>query len=241
MIYEQRTYRKHMQCEDLVQFNVTDGESDIQFFARSYLRNKAQTEVRKYRRQLIEYIKKHPEFLTSLVPIEPKAFATDIVKHMSLAAAKTGVGPMAAVAGAISQYVGYSLLQYTDEIILENGGDIFIKSPKEKRILINAGESPFSNKIALLIPGGHEPVSICTSSGTVGHAFSFGKTDAAVVVGKDALLADAGATAVGNLVKTPQDIDKGIKFVKTISGIDGVLIIIGDKMGLWGNINLVRP
>lgn len=124
-----------MRTEDLVQFNVIEGESDLQIFTRSNLEIEARREVIKYRLQLEEYIKGHREFLTSLVPIEPKQLAPEIVKHMSTAALKAGVGPMASVAGAISQYTAHSLFQHTDNIIIENGGDIYLKSQDRKSVV----------------------------------------------------------------------------------------------------------
>jgi len=160
---------------------------------------------------------------------------------MCLVASLTNVGPMAAVAGAISEYVGMELLNYTNEIILENGGDIFLSSKITKNVLIYAGASPFSNKIALEIPGNYKPIGICTSSGTFGHSLSFGKADAVVVLAEDTLLADAAATSICNMIKTSDDIESGTSFGKSINGIQGILIIIGDKMGAWGEINLIYP
>lgn len=235
-MYEPRYYRKYVKLQDLIQFNVIINESDLQIYAESNLKHIAQEAVIKYRLQIQEYAKTHPEFLTSLAPIKPEKFAPKIVKHMSYAAYKANVGPMAAVAGAISCYTAQSLFKYTNNIIIENGGDIYIKSDKDRKILINAGNSPLSNKIGLLIPGNSGPIGVCTSSGTVGHSLSFGKADAAVIVAKDSVLADATATAVCNLVKTDKDINKGIDFAMSINEIDGVLIIIGDKIGICGKI-----
>ena len=84
------------------------------------------------------------------------------------------------------------------------------------------------------------PAAICTSSGTVGHSLSFGLADAVVILSKDACLADATATAVGNLVRTPEDIERALKKVQAIKGISGALIIAGKSMGAWGQIKLVK-
>lgn len=240
-MYQERFYRNYMNAQNLVQFNVTECESDLQIFSENNLEREARTELIRYRKEIKEYINIHPEFLTNLVPLMPQTSAPKIVKHMCLAAEAAGVGPMAAVAGAISQYVGMALNKHTDEIIIENGGDIYMKSKTDRHIMIYAGKSPFSNKIGLLIPGSNKSIGVSTSSGTVGHALSFGKADAAVVVSKDALLADASATAICNIVKSVDDLEKGINFAKSIPGVDGVVIIIKDKLGIWGNINLIHP
>jgi ApbE superfamily uncharacterized protein (UPF0280 family) len=240
-MYQERSYRNQMLSENLIQFNVTEFESDLQIISKINLKSEAFALIKKYRKQLTDYIKIDPSFLESLTPIIPKEEAPDIVKHMCLSASLTNVGPMAAVAGAISQYVGMSLLNYTDEIIIENGGDIFLSSKNTKHVLIYAGSSPFSNKISLEILGNDKPLGICTSSGTLGHSLSFGKADAVVVLAKDTLLADACATSICNMIQTPSDIESGISFAKSVYGIEGILIIIGDKMGAWGEINLVSP
>ena len=238
---EQRFYREFMQTKDLCCFNVTEQESDLQMFAEINLTLKARAALLKYREELRDYGSKHPDFLHSLVPVEPDPDSPEIIVEMCKAAQAAQVGPMAAVAGALAQYIGLSLAPDTQEIIIENGGDIFLKSSFERKVLIYAGDSPFSNRIALLIPGDSRPWGICTSSGTVGHAFSFGKADAAVIVARDAILADAAATAACNQVTSAAQIEKGISTAMSIPGVEGVLIIIGDKMGAYGNINLTKP
>lgn len=239
-MYQKRSYRKYMKTDKLISFNVTEYESDLQIFAETNLEKEARIALIKYRKCILEYIRRNLGFLTSLVPVQPGHDAPDIIHDMCRAAKLANVGPMAAVAGAVSKYVGLELLHFTDEILIENGGDIFIKSKNERRILIYAGNSPFSNKLALRIPGSNHELGVCTSSGTVGHSISFGKADAAVILSKDAVLADAAATAVANEVKDSNYIEAGIEYAKSINGVDGVVIIAGSKMGAWGNINLEK-
>jgi len=150
------------------------------------------------------------------------------------------VGPMAAVAGAIAEAVGRELLNFSSEVIVENGGDIFLCHKKTRHIGIYAGDSPLSGKLALEIEPEDTPLGVCTSSGTVGHSLSFGKADAAIVISPSTALADAAATAVGNLVKTAEDMPRAIEFVREVEGLTGIAIIVGDKMAVWGKINLVR-
>jgi len=145
---------------------------------------------------------------------------------------------MASVAGAIAEFVGTELLAFTPEIIVENGGDIYLKSLGKKIIGIYAGESPLSGKIELEIDGADTPLGICTSSGTVGHSLSYGKADAVIVLSQSATLADAAATAIANLIKQPGDMPSGIERAKSIEGVSGVIIIQGDKTGLWGKVKI---
>lgn len=240
-MYEKRFYRDYMKADKFINFTVIDKESDLHISAKTNLEKEAKKYLEKYRNDIKSYGDKNINFYKSLAPIEVSNEADEVVKHMAKAAKCANVGPMAAVAGAISQYVGLDLLKYTDEIMIENGGDIFIKTDKERKILIYAGASPFSEEIALLISPEDTPLGICTSAGSLGHSLSFGNADAVVVLSKDTLLADATATAIGNIIKEPSDIEKGIQYGKAIEGIEGILIIIKDKMGAWGKIELVRP
>jgi uncharacterized protein len=226
-----------MRSEDLINFNVSMGETDLFISAEKDLSDLAGRAVAKYRKILNEY--QHKAFFESFKPVPAPVDAHPMIRDMSRAAEKSGTGPMASVAGAIAEYTARDLAPYTRELIIENGGDIYIRSTKSRRIKIFAGESRLSNKITLEIRSGQTPMGICTSSGTVGHSFSFGNADAVVVLSPDTILADALATAGANIVKTPEDIDTCIQFIKNIEHVTGVLIIIKDKLGLWGDIRLV--
>ena len=217
-MYEPRTYRHWVKGKDLVPFNVTVKETDLYIRASKNLRSKALKLVLKYRDTLEKYIEKNPSFLTALEPLPVGDGAPRIVKLMLESAKKTGVGPMASVAGAITEFVGTELLAFSPEVIVENGGDIFMKSLRKRTVGIYAGQSPLTGKIGLEINGEDTPLGICTSSGTVGHSLSYGKADAVVVLSQSATLADAAATAIGNLIKQPEDITGGIEFAESIEG-----------------------
>ena len=238
-MYEPRTYRHRIKNDELVSFTVVVKETDLFIRAQTDLKQNALDSVTRYRAEIEDYIKKYPLFLTALEPYPVGDDASPIVKSMSNAAAIAGVGPMAAVAGAIAEYVGKDLSPLSAEVIVENGGDIYAMIRKIRRIGIYAGDSPFTGKIALEIKPEETPVGICTSSGTVGHSLSLGSADAVLVLSADTALADAVATAVGNTVKTIRDIDAGLEQVKTIEGLAGTVIIKGDKIGVWGDIKLV--
>jgi ApbE superfamily uncharacterized protein (UPF0280 family) len=237
-MYQPRTYRHWIKDDDLVSFNVTVKETDLYIRAASNLEAEALKAVIKHRRPLEAYIKRHPLFLHSLEPYFVEEDAPAIVTVMAQAAQIAGVGPMAAVAGAIAEAVGKDLLADTPEVIIENGGDIFIKILRARLIGIYAGESPFTGKVALEISPEETPLGVCTSSGTVGHSLSFGAADAVVAFSRSAALADAAATAIGNRVKSVDDIDVAIKRAQAIDGLDGVVIIKGDRMGMWGKVKL---
>jgi ApbE superfamily uncharacterized protein (UPF0280 family) len=236
--YEPRLYRLDARPEKLVAFKVEIKESDLLIFAEKNLEKEALNELLRVRGEIESWISIYPEFYASLTPLSLPAATSvpEVVKEMYDASRKAGVGPMAAVAGAVAEAVGRRLLEFSREVIVENGGDIFCYSLKERYSLVYAGKSPFSKKIAVRIPQG-KPVGICTSSGTVGHSLSFGKADAVVVLDENAALADAAATAIGNVVRNADEIERGIKRAAEI-GVGGVLIIVGDKLGAWGEVEL---
>jgi ApbE superfamily uncharacterized protein (UPF0280 family) len=235
---EPRTYRHWIEGKDLIPFSVTVKETDLYIRAATSLRRKAHRLVLKYRRQLEEYIEQNPDFLTSLEPLMAPAHSSRIVQEMMEAGRKAGVGPMASVAGAIAEYVGRELLAFSPEIIVENGGDIYLKSLTRRTVGIFAGNSPLTGKIGLEINPRDTPLGICTSSGTVGPSLSYGKADAVVALSPSAALADAAATAIGNRVSQASDINSAIEFGKGISGLKGAIIIIGDNIGAWGEVRL---
>ncbi|MHB8104575.1 MAG: UPF0280 family protein [Dehalococcoidales bacterium] len=236
--YQPRTYRHWIESKDLVSFNVTVKETDLYIRATSNLQRKARRLVLKYRKHLEQYIEKNPAFLKSLEPLPLPANAPHIVIDMIEAGDKANVGPMAAVAGAIAEYVGRDLLEFSPEIIVENGGDIFLKTIQKKVVGIYAGESPLTGKLGMEINPADTPLGICTSSGTVGHSLSFGKADAVVVIAGSAALADAAATAICNKANKPDDINSAIELGKNIAGLKGIVIIMGSSIGVWGDVKL---
>ncbi len=237
-MYEPRTYRHWIKGQDLISFNVSVKETDLYIRASTNLKRKALRLVVKYRDALERYIERHPSFLTSLQPLPIADDAPHIVRSMAESARKVGVGPMASVAGAIAEFTGNELLAFSPEIIVENGGDIYIKSLKKRVVGLYAGKSPLSGKIGLEINGEDTPLGVCTSSGTVGHSMSYGKADAVVAIAKSATLADAAATAIGNLIVESSDIQRGIDFAKNVGGLLGIVIIQDNNMGLWGQVRI---
>jgi ApbE superfamily uncharacterized protein (UPF0280 family) len=236
--YQPRTYRHWIEGKDLVPFTVRVKETDLYIRAATNLQRKAQRLVAKYRGQLERYIEKNPEFLTSLKPLPVPEHAPNIVMDMIKAGKQAGVGPMAAVAGAIAECVGRELLEFSPQIIIENGGDIFLKLLTRRTVGIYAGASPLNGKIGLEINPRDTPLGVCTSSGTVGHSLSYGQADAVVVTAASAALADAAATAIGNRVSRPEDIESAIASGQDIGGLKGIVIIIGQSVGAWGDIKL---
>lgn len=234
--FRERTYRNSISNNRLFAFQVQVLETDLWISASHDLSEMALDLVYRYRHLIEEYIQLHPNFLTSFIPLEFDPLAPSIVRDMLSAAIVAGVGPMASVAGAIAQYIGVDLSRHSDEVIVENGGDIFVKSQEELRVGIFAGSSPLSEKVFLKIKPENTPLGVCTSSGTVGHSISLGQADAVCVISKSAVLSDAAATAVGNSVKSHTDIKKALEKGLQIRGVLGLVIIAGERLGALGDI-----
>ncbi len=223
----------------LYSFDVKVDQTDLRVSLDDDFKNFVINSVYKYRRYLEKYIVERPEFLSSLKPVDFDEFAPPIIRDMISSSCTVGVGPMASVAGAIAQYVGVDCCSYSKNVIVENGGDIYLNILNNSMIIaIFAGKSPLSYKVRIKIQADDTPLGICTSSGKVGHSLSFGKADAACVISKSAVLSDAAATYLCNLVNKSKDIegvlDKGI----AIEGVKGIVIINDDRLGIRGEIEL---
>ncbi|MDQ7779709.1 MAG: UPF0280 family protein [Planctomycetota bacterium] len=239
--YQERSYRSWVTDRGLVTFEVKVRETDLQIRAEHDLSELADKLVRECRRDIESYIARDRRFLTSLTPLAVEANAPVIVKRMAEDAAQFGVGPMAAVAGAIADCVGRGLLQHSAHVIVENGGDIFALTPSPVTFALFAGQkSPFTRGFRFRVSCAARGKGICTSSGTVGHSLSFGKADAAVVVAQSASYADAAATALGNLVRCEDDIERIVEQERRLQRVDGVVLALGGRIGIWGDIEVVE-
>ncbi len=241
--YRRRFYREWTQEGELDTFGIILYETDLQVYFSSSVEKETLAKrtyglVSKYRKQIEHTIKTFPEFSTSLYPLRIKS-SYKITEEMISESRRAGVGPMAGVAGALAEYVGSELIGLAQELIIENGGDIFFKSKKSRNVLVYAGEdSPFRDKIRIKLHGGDTPCGICTSSGKIGHSLSFGNTDATIVIAESAITADVFATAVGNMVKSESDLEKAFGLLEKQAGISGALILIGEKIAVWGDVEL---
>jgi uncharacterized protein len=237
--FQKRYYRNLLSSEDRVAFRVAVQETDLYVQASKPLEDITRELILKHRGYIEKYIEKHPEFLDTLKPWRVHGPAPIIICDMVSAGQKAGVGPMAAVAGAIAEHVGSDLLKYTDEVVVENGGDIFLKTEDPMTMGIFAGTSPLSMRMGLRIKSKEKPVGVCTSSGTVGHSLSLGKADAICVVSDSCPLADAAATSIGNRLKSKEHIGSAIDFGKTIDDVNGIVVIMGEVVGIWGDLEVV--
>ena len=183
------------------------------------------------------YIAKYPLFGKSLKPLEPTDDAPSVVGDMIAGSKAAGVGPMAAVAGAIAQHAAEAAISAgAAEAIVENGGDIFLQCNRDTIVSLHTGTISIGNRVAFRIPPSVSPVSVCSSSGAMGHSMSFGSADLVTVVSENAALADAAATALCNVVSTMEDIEPALEKGMAIEGVMGVLIVVDEKIGMIGDL-----
>ncbi len=246
-MHELRLYRNDMKKLGFKSFIISYFETDIWISVKSDEYKKEMEEfayerVKALRGILENFITTDTIFASTLVPYKVKDNAPEIAKTMAEVAEKAAVGPMATVAGTFSHLIGEEIKSKfnINEIILENGGDIYASSDTNIVISIFAGDSPFSSKLKLQVDKSYLPVGICTSSGTVGHSLSFGKADAVTVICKNTALADAYATSLCNKVKKEDDILTVINSTEAIDEIIGVVIVYKDKIGIRGDISIIK-
>lgn len=232
----ERTYRDYAETARWKSFRVKVETSDLYIRAGSDLSERAERVVRGLRDRIFEHIDRQNEFLTSYTPVERLAGCPPVIDMMYDASERAGVGPMAAVAGAVAECTGRELLSFTDEQIVENGGDIWMMTAGPALIRIYPGGHHF-NAVSIRISPDGTPCGICTSSARIGPSFSFGAADAATVIAPGAALADAIATETCNRVKSEEDMEAAARFAME-RGARGVVIIYRDRLAAQGDVEL---
>jgi ApbE superfamily uncharacterized protein (UPF0280 family) len=230
----QEILREHFQLKETI----------VTIFAReSGHIDAAKEAIRVQRADLEGFIRDDPFFQITLEPYDLKSAKVDdvplIVRQMAEKSAVFGIGPMAAVAGAIAGFAVQAMMaEGATYAVVDDGGDICILNDQPIVVGIYAGSSPIKD-LAFQLPARKRPSGICTSSGSVGPSISFGFADAAVVIAQDVALADAAATALGNAVPAEGPLQECFQAIDR-PGIDGALIIRGERMALWKELPPLR-
>ena len=245
MEYKERSYRSRFSNDERRWFCVKFLESDLWIGVDngSYsasMESDTYVMLVDLRRSMDAYLLMDPAYKAALTPYDAGLEAPDILKEMSKVSHKTGIGPMSAVAGAVSLRVAEFLKSKfgVKDVIVENGGDIYAETHSDMDISVFAGQSPLSEKIGLHIPAADFPLGICTSSGTVGPSLSLGRADAVMIVCKDVLLADSYATAMANRIQSVNDLQPVIDRIQNIPDILGAIAVKDDRMAISGQFEL---
>ncbi len=235
--YQERSYRFFHKA----QFNleVSYKESDIYLSCDTSITESALKDlVKKYYLEVEKYISAHPQFLTSLSPLGVDEDANPIIKDMMYSSGLSGIGPFSAVAGAIAWYIGKEIIACREEVILENGGDLFLKIKEDKRIGLYAGKDFGGGFLTIKIKGRDIPFGIASSSSKIGHSLNFGGADLVTVIASTSILADTFATAFSNKIKKAKDVRKVIEEAKKCPFVEGVVVVLENKIALWGDLEL---
>jgi hypothetical protein len=188
---------------------------------------------------LERYLAGDPAFLESLVPVAVPPTAPSIVRAMGAAGAAAGVGPMAAVAGAICDEVARGVASETGELVIENGGALHVRAARARVVGIFDGRGG-GPALGIRVRPGRGPLGICTSSGRLGHSLSFGDSAAATVLAASSALADAAATAVGNRVRGRHGVRDALELARAVPGVLAAVVLRGGEIGAWGEVELVE-
>ena len=197
----------------------------------------------KTRVELEQYIKYNPEFQISLEKISNKnpLKNPNIVNLMYNTSNKVEIGPMASVAGSISELsLDYLMNLGTKTSIVENGGDIALINDKKIICGIYSNNEILKNKIGFKLKVNKKPIGICTSSAKIGHSISFGEAESVTVISDSASISDGLATKIANEVKgesNQEAIENGLNLCEYYKDLfTGVLIISGDSVGTIGKL-----
>lgn len=242
-MYQERSYRQ-LHSPELSSLQIKYEACDLWLAADQdacipALQEAAQSFIEHKWQELSSYISSDPDFATSLAHYTTPPSAPTFARQMAEAAAQAKVGPMAAVAGCFAQELGlYLTAQFKlHDLLIENGGDLWLLSSKPRTIALHAGSSELSGKVGLTIPV-TAGLGVCTSSGTVGHSLSFGCADAVTVLAQSATLADAFATAIANRIREPEHIQQ--ELANLPPELSGCVIILGQHLGAKGNLQLTK-
>ncbi len=244
-MYVQRFYRDWMGGTRLHRFQVRRKESDLLILCDAPLEAEARRALCDVREAIEEYAKADPAFLTSLSPRRVPGEAPEVVRSMAEAGEAFGVGPMAAVAGAVAETVGRRLLERAGTVVVENGGDVFARTDRPLRFALYAGEaSRFTGSVHFEVDA-RAGAGVCTSSGRVGPSYSAGRADAVAAVAASAGFADAAATAAANRIRGAADVEEAGRQEGFGHGawdrLESLIAAAGDRIAFLGNVRLVPP
>ena len=156
--------------------------------------------IQSIRADLKAHIAHNQDFLLSLEPLRPEDEVLPlIVERMYASSLLCDVGPMACVAGTISEMsLDYLMGLKSRCSIVENGGDIALVNNRKVLCGIYSNNEILGNEIAFEIAKRKNPLGICSSSGKIGHSISFGSSDSVTVISKSPSMADGLATRIAN-------------------------------------------
>jgi uncharacterized protein len=183
--------------------------------------------------QLQSYGLRHPDFRSSKRPLDKIATdAPEIVQEVVAAATAAGVGPMFTFRGAVVDQVGRFLADQLPEVTVACGGDYFIKARKRLKLAVKRrGGEPIT---VALEPDG---VGVGVST-TLGRRRGGGGPDGLAVIAQTCMLADAAAAGVQACLPKQDGFGMALHYLQRVPGVQGGVIVIGDRIGVAGNVEI---
>jgi hypothetical protein len=231
-------YRNRVKNKEKYTYRVVYENTEFIISSNRDIKSNIEQPLRDIYRDLEFVIERDPAFLKSLSPITIKEFYPVTIRKMCDLSLEFNVGPMAAVAGTVNDYIASSLSVSVENLIIENGGDVYIRSSRDVTTGIYVNNPYYKDGLLIKIKASSTPCGLCSSSGTFGHSLSLGKCDLAAVLSGSSISADAAATAIANSVKNSEDVEKALNKYKGFDSILGILIIKDDRIGIWGEFEL---
>ena len=231
-------YRKNISAAGKYSFRLRYKYTDIYIISDRDISGKIGEPVIKFYSQLEEVISSDKRFGESLAPLTIKKDYPPSAKEMCLASSIFGVGPMASVAGAVCDSIASGIKDDCGFLMIENGGDVYIKSSQDIKAGLFTGSRHFPQNLNINISSKALPCGLCSSSGIMGHSLSLGKSDLVTVMSGTAAAADAAATAIANTISSKTDVDRAVEKYKKYEQIRGLIIMKDDRLAIWGDLQL---
>lgn len=228
---------------DAMRHHFEVGETAVTVISDDEYVGTAQQAVFDAREIILRKISEDPFFKTTYDPYPVSKDDDELIQRMCQASVIAGVGPMAGVAGAVAVFAVESMVEEgAGFAIVENGGDIALKIDRDITVGVYQDDERFRD-IAFRIPKREGIFGICSSSAKIGPSVSLGKTNISTVFSDDVILADACATALGNLIRYggQEEMSYALETIGRKEGVEGCVSISDGLMAMFGNVpELIR-
>lgn len=228
---------------DAMRHHFEVGETAVTVISDDEYVGTAQQAVFDAREIILRKISEDPFFKTTYDPYPVSKDDDELIQRMCQASVIAGVGPMAGVAGAVAVFAVESMVEEgAGFAIVENGGDIALKIDRDITVGVYQDDERFRD-IAFRIPKREGIFGICSSSAKIGPSVSLGKTNISTVFSDDVILADACATALGNLIRYggQEEMSSALETIGRKEGVEGCVSISDGLMAMFGNVpELIR-
>ena len=223
---------------DIMRHHFEVGETAVTVISDDIYIGTAEQAVFDARDIILRKISEDPFFKTTYDPYPASKDDDELIQRMCQASEVAGVGPMAGVAGAVAVFAVERMAEDGAEYaIVENGGDIAMKIDRDVTVGVFQDDERFRD-IAFRVRRRDGIFGICSSSAKIGPSVSLGETSISTVFSDDVILADACATALGNMIRDggQQEMSSALETIGRKEGVEGCISISNGLMAMFGNV-----